>query len=59
MNMNMNMMGAYNNKTGLSSQVNRWDGRCSICKKSTPERFVQVNGRVAYGARICESPGHT
>lgn len=44
----MNMM-SVNNNTGVSNQVNRWDGRCSICKKSTPGRFVQVNSRVEYG----------
>jgi hypothetical protein len=35
--------------SGVSNQVNRWDGRCSICKKSTAERFVQINSRVEYG----------
>jgi hypothetical protein len=37
------------NNTGVSNQVNRWDGYCSICKKSTAKRFVQVNSRVEYG----------
>jgi len=43
-----------NNNTGISNQVNRWDGNCSICRKPTLRRFIQINNTVEGGIILAE-----